>query len=64
MNKGKDSAIWLENRKYTKWERKKAYLGKCWFINLTSEVRRVLEQVLKEQINKDTEVKDVFATVQ
>lgn len=42
---------------------KKEYLGKYWFINLTSKVRSVLEQVLKEQMNKDIEVKEILDTV-
>ena len=43
---------------------KKENFGKYWFINLTSKVRSVLEQVLKEQINEDMEVKEILDTVQ
>lgn len=39
-------------------EKKKEYLDKYWCINLTSKVHRILEQGLKEQINKDMEVKE------
>lgn len=43
--------------------KKKECFGQYWFINLTFKVCRFLEQVLKEQINKDVEVKELLDIV-
>lgn len=42
---------------------KNEWFGQYWFINLTFKVCHILEQVLKEQINKGLEVKELLDIV-